>query len=1450
LQRLCVAIGDVLASPSLLCPLSSTADAAHRSNLSSVNMSTSIPKNMITARFDGSNLDIWAPQVRRAADLLNVGYLFDETEIDFSDQAKRIEASKALVVITLSVTPAVDEVIRSLKKRDWDPTTAAAQVPLPGTQPAPGTTSTAAPNTSILAHTASTASSAGKTTLPAMALSFIDYANKKILAPDFVWRLLFALYGQRGLAAINKEIVAILQARIPADQSPQRAIDDLMMHFDRCNQHKPGMLLQTALGLIIMAKLPARYDTIMQDVIKSNMAVSATIRDLAIAIYEGAQSFKHSAPRNSGQANSANAVKHKPAGDPQWRGGNSGSLGSKPRFNAKKTGNGARSNAPRDSDSRNKRDGKPPCGPNRSGKGPNGKRRGGHTHAAAADNLGMHFASPAVHVDAPPPQVRPTATQLQRQAAYATWPQGVPGFSEAVAYCDNVSASLDSAAFAALADVARAGVGERSDRLNAGRKAGLRARASTCDQPLCDRITEPLVMPADKPHRVVSKRRRAHTLAERLGDVASEALPRSSTTGTYRDEREDGFKPPHLVWSASKERGRLAELMARTTRDFECAGVIPMDAPEKDNADDDDSPSVKPHHHLCCCEACGYSDDDENPAGFEDMGPGTGTRAKRASPKADHGPSKRCRGDEDSVSLGTTNYDFEPVAGPSGTLHDNNVLIEYNIDVPKEDDDMMYVPPYTPHAQCADACHAADANASLPRIYDEYLCTTVEKYHCISCTHVDDVALCVTCKGKTPCRNYWLLDSGASQHYTNNIDDYVDYTPWTRDNYGYVRTATTTTPVIGTGTVMIRVPGPKGTERTLQVHNVQHVPEMFTCLLSLSSFLLDDMDLGGNKNSIWLSRKGKTFLICHPRHKGDTLYGVNSDDYTEEVALKSDHVYKVDKHIMHQRFAHPSKDVLCKARRHTADFPDVDLQSPMPHLCDGCEQGKMTQRSFPPNDTRASRPFEVIHSDLKTYPINSVHNYKYVMTFFDDHSSHTWHTVLKTKKDAFNATKCFIKMVKVQFGADIEKWKCDWGGEYVLHAFKDLLKDHGIILEPSPPRTPQMNGRAERFMRTFSEKAEAMHLHACIPPSWWEFAVEHSIHVYNRTPLAWHDWKTPYEIIHKEKPLVKHLRAFGSGAYVFIPEEDCKKKLQPKAKLMTYIGWGPSGHCFMNKDSGERHMSKAKWDEYLFPHCKTLAPTCRTVIVSDKHDGTPGDEPVEEFDVDDIPVTVTSPSTKPAGAPRTSVSPPTTPPAPKTERAREPDPPRTPPAPSTSRKGPSAPTISRTSSARPPSPAEYGSDSLSSKGPAEQSPVQVRTKAKGKQPAAPQPPPRRSTRDRNPVVRPDNFLPDNPVAAEKETLRDFNKRVKQAGAGSSSVPLQTQQPGKVPGLPVLPRTPDVPTSKAPAVNPRPPASHRQPSVASGHLQPDTGCKVARITYWYRQFCEHSSVCRPLKPSRA
>jgi hypothetical protein len=55
-----------------------------------------------------------------------------------------------------------------------------------------------------------------------------------------------------------------------------------------------------------------------------------------------------------------------------------------------------------------------------------------------------------------------------------------------------------------------------------------------------------------------------------------------------------------------------------------------------------------------------------------------------------------------------------------------------------------------------------------------------------------------------------------------------------------------------------------------------------------------------------------------------------------------------------------------------------------------------------------------------------------------------------------------------------------------------MLKDRRTEILQSIPYAHQQNGRAERIIRTISEKAETMRLQACIPQSWWEFAVEHS----------------------------------------------------------------------------------------------------------------------------------------------------------------------------------------------------------------------------------------------------------------------------------------------------------------------------------------------------------------------
>ena len=72
----------------------------------------------------------------------------------------------------------------------------------------------------------------------------------------------------------------------------------------------------------------------------------------------------------------------------------------------------------------------------------------------------------------------------------------------------------------------------------------------------------------------------------------------------------------------------------------------------------------------------------------------------------------------------------------------------------------------------------------------------------------------------------------------------------------------------------------------------------------------------------------------------------------------------------------------------TSNFPkDIKFPKNDP-ICQGCAEGKMPSASFPPSQSQATRPFEIVHTDIKSFPVLSYHKYKYIVTFLDDYTSH------------------------------------------------------------------------------------------------------------------------------------------------------------------------------------------------------------------------------------------------------------------------------------------------------------------------------------------------------------------------------------------------------------------------------------------------------------------------------
>ena len=257
--------------------------------------------------------------------------------------------------------------------------------------------------------------------------------------------------------------------------------------------------------------------------------------------------------------------------------------------------------------------------------------------------------------------------------------------------------------------------------------------------------------------------------------------------------------------------------------------------------------------------------------------------------------------------------------------------------------------------------------------------------------------------------------------------------------------------------------------------------------------------------------------------------------------------------IAHCHFAHPSLEVLRQIPKNMLLPPNFDVPKEIP-VCPGCAKGKMTQRSFPPTLRCASKPFELIHSDLKSFPTVSYHKYHYIIFFLDNYTSSGWLTCLSAKSAAISATCQFLAAVKTQYTIYVQQWMSDAEEEYKSDVFDLILKNKGIKILQSALHTLQQNSHTERFIQTIMKKSETMRLDASLPNSWWEFSVEHAYHVYNRTLMRCLNWQTPSQVLTEIQPSVDHLRVFGCTAYIYIPPKTYANKLSPKSELMTYIG--------------------------------------------------------------------------------------------------------------------------------------------------------------------------------------------------------------------------------------------------------------------------------------------------------
>jgi len=220
----------------------------------------------------------------------------------------------------------------------------------------------------------------------------------------------------------------------------------------------------------------------------------------------------------------------------------------------------------------------------------------------------------------------------------------------------------------------------------------------------------------------------------------------------------------------------------------------------------------------------------------------------------------------------------------------------------------------------------------------------------------------------------------------------------------------------------------------------------------MGQFLLQGMHILGDTLSISLLNKSTNIITYKPLYNSLTIFILEATPVQLNQSVLV--IYKVDYELMHKCLRHPSKDILTNASNHIKGFPkDLEVPSTLP-VWPGCVQGKMPASAHSSSETRATAPFEHIHSDLKSFPVVSYYKYKYFVNFIDDYTSYTWVILLHEKLAAITALKQFMVLVKIQYDADIKEWMSDAGGEYKSDIFLKTLKDVGIKILQSALHTP------------------------------------------------------------------------------------------------------------------------------------------------------------------------------------------------------------------------------------------------------------------------------------------------------------------------------------------------------------------------------------------------------------
>ncbi|GJW77912.1 retrovirus-related pol polyprotein from transposon TNT 1-94 [Tanacetum coccineum] len=276
-------------------------------------------------------------------------------------------------------------------------------------------------------------------------------------------------------------------------------------------------------------------------------------------------------------------------------------------------------------------------------------------------------------------------------------------------------------------------------------------------------------------------------------------------------------------------------------------------------------------------------------------------------------------------------------------------------------------------------------------------------------------------------------------------------------------------------------------------------------LFSVGQFCDSDLEVAFRRNSCFVRNLDGVDLL--KGNRSTNLYTINLHEMASAspICLMA-RASSTKSWLWHQRLSHLNFDTI-------NDLAKNDLVTGLPkfkyhkeHLCPSCEQGKSKRASHPPKPVPNSKQrLHLLHMDLcGPMRIASINGKRYVLVIVDDYSRYTWVHFLRSKDEAPEVIKTFLKRITVLLQSPVIIIRTDNGTEFKNQILKEYFDSVGISHQASSVRTPQQNGVVERRNRTLVEAARSMLIFSRAPLFLWAEAIATACYTQNRSIILHH----------------------------------------------------------------------------------------------------------------------------------------------------------------------------------------------------------------------------------------------------------------------------------------------------------------------------------------------------------